>query len=125
MIRSPSTPRFLATVCSLAAFSPLTTVVVQTCDAVETHEVTPEAPWNKHCRESMANYIVRERKDDEQEFKRIPHAVMQHHNPANNDRGLIYLWTQENGVPVVIISAVLQSFKKDSLKELRDCTPPL
>lgn len=30
------------------------------CYADETNEVTPEAPWNKHCRQSMAKYTVRE-----------------------------------------------------------------
>ncbi len=93
-------------------------LAVHSCYADETNEVTPEAPWNKHCRESMAKYTVREQEGDEMEFKRIPHAVMQHHNPENNDRGLIYLWTQENGVPVVIITAIVQRFKNDTLKEL-------
>ena len=108
----------------------LAVLSAHTCDADETdkagktdekHEATPEAQWSKHCRESISHYTVREREGDEKEFKRIPHAVMQHNNPANNnDRGLIYLWTQENGVPVVIISVMLQRYSKDTLKELHE-----
>lgn len=48
------------------------------------------------------------------EFERIPHSVMQHHNPENGDRGLIYLWTRENGVPLVIITALVRRFKMGS-----------
>jgi hypothetical protein len=105
----------------LAVFSTQKCRADEAKETKQADEVTPDSPWSKHCLESISHYSIREHEGDEKEFKRIPHAVLQHNNPTNNNaRGLIYLWTQEDGVPVAIISVMLERYSKDTLKELHE-----
>lgn len=65
--------------------------------------------WRVYCDRAMDAYRVTTADLESKPFQRIKDPVMQHHQASGtNQHGLVYLWTRDDGRPVVVISAILQ-----------------
>ena len=70
---------------------------------------SPNAQWREFCDRTAANVRIFDGKTPSgNPFERHKTAIFEHQNPLNRDeRGLVYLWKQQNGRPAAIFTCLV------------------